>query len=141
MIKIIFVILIPVLFYGCELIIIGTKSNVQIAEIVEYNQKTALGTIYLFKAELDSNNVPAASQLMKQSDGKSYLAIERYEKFYDIHRFRRIMAMSEITDISSEAISGDKMKYNLEFNFRKKLYFNALKVENNWYITEVGNND
>jgi len=139
--RIAFIILFCMIFTSCELIVIGTKADTTLPEIIEYNQKSALGTIYLFKAELDSNNVPAASQMMKKPDGNTYLAIERYERFYDIHRFRRMISSREITDISSVVLSPDRMRYNLEFDFRRKLYFTALKIENIWFITEMGNHE
>ena len=136
-----FIILFSVVFTSCELIVIGTKADTNLPEIIEYNQKSALGTIYLFKAELDSNNVSAASQMLKKPDGNTYLAIERYERFYDIHRYRRMISSREITDISSVVLSPDRMRYNLEFDFRRKLYFTALKIENTWFITEMGNHE
>jgi hypothetical protein len=136
-----FIILFSIVFTSCELIVIGTKADTNLTEIIEYNQKSALGTIYLFKAELDSNNVPAASQMLKKPDGDTYLAIERYERFYDIHRYRRMISSREITDISSVVLSPDRMRYNLEFDFRRKLYFTALKIENIWFITEMGNHE
>lgn len=136
-----FIILFSMVFTSCELIVIGTKTDTTLPEVIEYNQKSALGTIYLFKAELDSNNVPAASNMLKKPDGNTYLAIERYERFYDIHRFRRMISSREITDISSVVLSPDRMRYNLEFDFRRKLYFTASKIENTWFITEMGNHE
>ncbi|MBX3043582.1 MAG: hypothetical protein KIT33_03285 [Candidatus Kapabacteria bacterium] len=133
------VILSSFLICGCELVVVGTRADFATQNYVEFNQKSALGAIYLFKAELDSNNVPAASQMIKQEDGMAYLAIERYEKFYDIHRIKRMISLAEITDIKADTLSSNQMRYNLEFNFRRKLFFNALKVENNWFITDMGN--
>lgn len=122
---------------SCELIVIGTRANIESPVRVEYNQKTALGTIYLFKAELDSNNVPAASQLLIKESGDAYLAIERYEKFYDINRFRRMMLSSEITDIKTEMENSNTIQYKIEFGFRRKLLFTSLKVNNNWFIINM----
>lgn len=135
----IFILFLSLFNTGCELIVIGTRAIPETREIVEYNQKSALGTIYLFKAELDSNNVPAASNFIRKSDGDKYLAIERYERFYDIHRVRRMISSHEITDIKFDSFRNDMLVYKLEFNFRRKLYFNALKIDNDWYITDMGN--
>ncbi len=122
---------------SCELVVIGTRANIALPDRVEYNQKTALGAIYLFKAELDSNNVPAASQLLIKENGDTYLAIERYEKFYEINRFRRMMSSNEITDIKSEMEISNTIKYKIEFGFRRKVMFTALKIKNNWFITNM----
>jgi hypothetical protein len=122
---------------SCELIVVGTRTQLVVPDKVEYNQNTALGTIYLFKAELDSNNVPAASQYLKKDNGDTYLAIERYEKFYEIHRIRRMISSSEITDIKSEMSIPNQMKYRIEFDFRRKLSFTTLKVKNYWFITDM----
>jgi hypothetical protein len=139
--KYFFIILISFFTTGCEIFTIGTKSFAPVKEIVEYNQNSALGTIYLFKAELDSNNVPAATQLIAKPEGEYYLAFERYEKFYDIFRIKRMISNTEITKIDTESQSGNQIKYALEFNYKRKVLFTTLRIENNWYITEVGNNE
>lgn len=138
--KIFFIVLLLSLS-ACELIIIGTRAPSITEEIIEYNQNSALGAIYLFKAELDSNNVPAASHLLKKQDGDNYLAIERYEKFYEIHRIKRMISTKEVTDVKSENYGVNSVKYNLEFDFRRRLFFTALKIDNNWFITDMGSHE
>ena len=136
--KIVIIILFSIYVSGCELIVIGTKADINMPELVSFDQNSALGAIYLFKAELDSNNVPAATQLIAKPEGTAYLALERYEKYFDIYRIKRMISSREITHINSDTLTGGRMKYNLEFDYLRKMYFTALKIENNWYITEMG---
>ncbi len=130
------VIIFTVLLNSCELIVIGTKTTPQVKEFVDYNQKTPLGTIYLFKAELDSNNISAASELLAASDGR-FLAYQRYEKFDEVSRFKRMMSLKEITDVEGDKISENLYKYKLEFDYRRTVTFVTNKISNNWFITDM----
>jgi len=139
MFRIVYIFCFSILFTGCELITIGTKSETKVFDFFDYNQKSSLGAIYLFKTELDSNNVSAASDLIAQKDGTKLLAIERYEKYFDIYRIKRMITMNEITEVDADTLSSVKLKYNMEFGYRRLISFTALKIENSWFITEMGN--
>ncbi len=125
-------------FTGCELITIGTRQVNVSDNIFDYNQKSSIGTIFLFKIELDSNNVSAASDLIAKEDGTKYLAIERYEKYYDIFRMKRMMNNKVLTDYYVDSLANNKMKYDMEINYRKILSFTTIKINNLWFISEMG---
>lgn len=139
--KLFFVILISLTLAGCELIVIGIRQPTTDKLFVDYSRNSAIGTIFLFKAELDSNNVPAASDYFIKPDGNYYSAYEKYEKFYDIFRVKRMISATEITEVKTDTLTNSKFKYKLEFDYRRKLFFTAIKIENSWYISEVENYD
>ena len=62
--------LLPLLCFiicSCEAFVIGQNASGQ--PPVERSQKTSIGVAYLFKAEIDSNNVSAATDLMLHQSG------------------------------------------------------------------------
>jgi hypothetical protein len=130
-------ILFVVLLGSCELIVIGTPSYGP--RIVEIDQKSSIGAVYLFKAELDSNNIPAASQILANPDGRFYLAFEKYEMYYDIHRLQRILNNKSITNIFVDSLSSNKKKYKFEFNYLDTMAFTTRKINEDWYITDISN--
>ena len=127
---------ITILFGGCELIVLGTAKKQK--QTVEINQKTPLGTVYLFKSELDSNDIPSATRLLAHPEGKPYLAIEKYDIYDDIARLRRVMGTKPITDVKSDSLTDKTFKISLELNYIKTISFMTERIKDNWYIVSYG---
>lgn len=117
---------------GCELFVIGTKQLPQI----ELTQNSALGAVYLFKAELDSNNIPAASHILANSNGSEYLAFEKYELYDELERLGRIIGNKPITKVVSDSVNDSRINFNMEFDYLKSMKFITLRINDLWYIVE-----
>ncbi len=118
---------------SCELIVIGTKRQ----EIFEINQNSPIGTIFLFKAELDSSNIHAASQLLAHPNGMKYLAYEKYELFDDITRLKNIISHKPVTLVKADTISVNHCKVTVELDYLKTLQFTTSKLDDKWFITSI----
>ncbi len=116
---------------ACELITIGAKRQ----EIIEISQRTPVGTIFLFKAELDSSNIPAATQLLAHPNGNKYLAYEKYELYDDIARLGYIISNKPVTHIKADSLSDNHCKVTVELDYLKTLHFTTAKLEDKWFIT------
>jgi len=125
-----YIIICSMLLSSCELFVLGSKK----AKQVEISQDSPLGTIYLFKAELDSNNIMAASQLLVSPDGSKYLAIEKYELFFEIARLRRLIGSKPVTFIKKDSISSSSYRFLIEFDYLRNISFTTAKIDSNWYI-------
>ena len=120
-------------FYGCELIQIGTTKKVK---VIDANQKSAVGAVYLFKTELDSNNITGAMRLLASPTGRFYLAVEKLELYEDLARFRNVIADKSITNVYSDTLSADEYALDVELNNTKNVRFKTARINNQWYITE-----
>ncbi len=128
----IFVIFTVLLISGCEVFVIGAKE--QKREVIDYNQKTPLGAVYLFKTELDSNNIPAATQILANPKGEKYLAIEQYEMYDEIARINRLIALKPITSYKLDTLPDNQMRINIELDYLKYMGFTTRKIDDYWYI-------
>lgn len=131
--KVFFIVFITVSFYGCELFKIGKEPSVYIVEI---NQSTPLGTIYLFLVELDSNNVKAATRLIAQPSGKHLLAIDKYDLYDEMFRLRRVLNRMPVTYIIADTLSDNNHKIQIEFDYIRTYSFLTKKIKEDWYIVE-----
>lgn len=117
---------------GCELWVIGSAP---MEKAIEVNQQSSIGAIYLFKAELDSNNLRGASEVLAQPTGDFYLAIEKYEMFEEIQRLARIIGHKEITDFKTDTLTETNHRITVNFDYITEVSFTASKISDNWYIT------
>ena len=117
---------------SCELIVIGSKK----AKPVEINQQSPLGAVYLFKTELDSNNVPAATRILASPNGGLYLALEKYEMYDEIARVGRIIGQKPITDVNSDSLTNTSYRIHLEIDYLKQFSFTTTKIMDHWYIID-----
>jgi|YNPMSStandDraft_1061717.scaffolds.fasta_scaffold00087_14 hypothetical protein len=120
---------------SCEIFVIKAPPKEQ-KQKVELSQRAPLSVVYLFKAELDSNNVFGAMNLIASPDKTKYLAEQRYERISDLSRLRRIMNNKQITSYKLENISGDISIVHLELNWIENINFVAAKIDSNWYVTD-----
>lgn len=123
-----------VLLVGCELFTIGTAPKK--IKPVEVNQKSPIGTIYLFKTELDSNNIPAATKILATPKGTQYLAIEKLDLYDEVERLGRILSNKPITFIKADSLTQSSYKVSVEFDYIHKMSFTTYKIDDAWFITE-----
>lgn len=131
MTKAILITMLAISLTSCELIVIGTKKREPVIDIA---QTSAIGAVYLFKTELDSNNVPAATQVLARPDGSYYLAIEQYYQYFEIARIGRLLRQEPITRLKADTLSEDNVKVSVEFNYLKNFTFTTSRIDSNWYI-------
>lgn len=112
--------------------VIGTKHKK--AEVVDHNQETPLGAVYLFKTELDSNNIPAATQILANPQGVKYLAIEQYEMYDEISRINRLIALKPITSYKLDTLAENSYRIEVEFDYLQNMGFQTRKIDDYWYI-------
>ena len=120
------------LLTGCELIVLGTKSQ---QPRIEINQKSPIGTIYLFKMELDSSNVPAATNILIHAKGGFFSAIEKYEMWDEVSRLSRLISSKPVTNTTTDSLSSYSYNINLQFDYYRTITFHTRKIDNKWYIT------
>lgn len=132
--KAIYIFCILMLASSCELFVIKAPYR-QRAQQVEISQRSPLGVVYLFKTELDSNNIFAALSLLATDQGQRYFAYERFEKKYEISRVKRFLQDKQITDVRTDTLSDAKYNFNIELNWTKQMQFSAVKIKDSWYIS------
>jgi predicted amidohydrolase len=117
---------------ACELIRIGGATQ---QESIDISQKTPVGVIYLFKAELDSNNIPAATQIIANPNGTKLLAYEKYELYDDLERIGRIISKKPVTKVRTDSVNTSMYKVSMEFDYQKTMHFTTSRIKELWYIT------
>ena len=127
-----YIILVLLVLSGCELITIGSKKP----KPIEVSQKTPIGTVLLFKTELDSNNIPAATRILAKSDGKQFLAIQKYELYDEVARLQRLISNKKITAVKSDSLTESSYKVRVELDYLKSISFTTSKIKDFWYITD-----
>jgi len=125
-------ILILATIIGCEVFTIGRKSK----PVVPVNQYSAVGSAYMFKAGLDSNNVFAITQLIKGDGGSPIPAEMKYSKFEDLERISRIIGNKPVTLVNTDSLSDNKILIDMEFDYLKMISFTAEKIDSLWFIVD-----
>jgi hypothetical protein len=115
---------------GCELIEIGTKR----APLIEISQKSPIGTVFLFKAKLDSNKVNDASHLFLRPSGDNYLAVEKVELTEDLSRLSRIIGKKTITSYKADTLDENMCSVFMQIDYTRKMHFDTKKIKDDWYI-------
>lgn len=118
---------------GCEVFTVGSKRPA----VQEINQRSAVGAVYLFKSELDSNNAPAATEVLARPNGRQLLAIEKYELYDEMNRLGRLIAKKPITLTRTDTISTTLQNVKLEFDYQKKMTFTTQKIADSWFIVDI----
>lgn len=120
-------------FAGCEVFTVGSKRP----PVQEINQRSAVGAVYLFKSELDSNNAQAATEVLARPNGNQLLAIEKYELYDEMNRLGRLIAKKPITLTRTDTISTTMQHVKLEFDYQKKMTFTTQKIADSWFIVDI----
>jgi hypothetical protein len=118
--------------YGCELIDISKKITTR---HINLTQDTPEGLVYLFMAEIDSSNSRGATALICGNDGKSILAIDKYEMYEEIERLKRSVTFNPVTKMRFDTLSDKKMKVRMEIDYFKNYSFIAEKLDSTWFIS------
>lgn len=118
---------------GCELFVIG-GSGKQVATI-ERSQKTSVGVVYLWKAELDSNNLVAVTELMRHKSGRKLLASERYDLADDLEHWKNLIGSKPITASTVDTLSGSQHTVHATIDHIRSVTFSTLYDKEAWYVT------
>lgn len=135
--KILTLIILLNLLNSCEIIVIGQKTPIKQRVTVNYNQQTSEGVIYLFQAEINNDNSYSAVDLLANINGTIMLAYDRYEKFYEIERFKRRNINVPITNIRTNQVSNSKSIKIVEYDLYRNIQFNVVKIDTLWYIVDI----
>ncbi len=119
---------------SCELIVISTPKKE--TRFLDISQSNAFGSILLFKTELDSNNIPAAADILAQDPKKKLLAIDRIDLYNEVDRIGRIISHKNITKFTTDTLSKSLYKINLELNYRKQISFTTTQIDSSWFIID-----
>ena len=125
--------LVVIFLTGCELFTVGSRKP----QKQEISQRSSVGAVYLFKAELDSNNAPAATEILARSNGNPLLAIEKYELFDEMNRLGRLISKKPITLTRTDTLSTTKQRVKIEFDYVKNITFTTQKIADEWFITDI----
>ena len=122
-----------IILSGCEIFTIG-KPVKKKSNLPEINRDTPLGTVLLFKYELDSNNIPAATQILADSNGKRYIALEQYELYDEVARIGRLIGRKKVIGNSSDSLNPSLYKITLSLEDSRSMIFTTNKISDMWYI-------
>lgn len=120
---------------SCELFVVGTPAKPRV--IIERSQRTAPGVVHLFKAELDSGNTTAATELMVSANGRPLLAVEKYELADDLTRWKSVMSGLPISDTRTDTLGDDAHEVTITLDYIRKMKFGTVKRDDVWWITRV----
>ena len=120
---------------GCELFVVGSAQRRQ--RQIERSQRTAPGVVHLFKAELDSGNSTAATELLRNASGRALLAIEKFELADDLVRWKTVMAGKAITETSVDTVSATPHNVRIAVDYSRVMQFTTIRSKDLWWITRV----
>lgn len=119
-------------FVGCALFTIGGSPA---KPVIERSQRSSVGVVYLFKAELDSGNADAATDLLAHPSGRMLLAMERYDLTEDVRRLQRLMANKEITSTKTDTLSAVAHNVSVQIDYIRTMTFGTTRLKDAWFIT------
>ena len=120
---------------GCELFVVGSAQRRR--RQIERSQRTAPGVVHLFKAELDSGNATAATELLRNASGGALLAIEKFELADDLVRWKTVMAGKAITETSVDTVSATAHNVRIAVDYIRVMQFTTIRSKDLWWITRV----
>jgi len=120
---------------ACELFVIGSSATRP--QVIERSQRTSMGVAHLFKAELDSNNTTAATELMVHSSGRKLLAVEKYELADEIARWQRLMAGKPITKTLADTIAENRHRVVMTLDYIRSFSITTISVDDVWFVTRI----
>lgn len=105
--------------------------------IIERSQRTSAGVVHVFKAEIDSGNTTAATELMVGTSGRPLLAVEKYEMADDLVRWRSVMAGIPISETRVDTVSESVHDVTITIDYIRKMQFGTLRKDGQWWITKI----
>lgn len=130
-----FLVIVALSLSGCELFIIGNSKRIVVPD--ERSQRTSAAVAHLFKAEIDTGNTVAATELMVTATGTPLLALHKYELGDDLARWRTIMAGKPVTSTVVDTISQRQHNVSLTVDYTRVVHFSALLHDSKWWITSI----
>jgi hypothetical protein len=120
---------------GCELFVIGSAKRSKAP--IERSQRTSAGVVHVFKAELDSGNTTAATEVMVNASGRPLLAVEKYELADDLVRWRSVMAGVPISDTEVDTLAEGVHDVTITLDYIRRMRFTTMRRDNQWWITKI----
>lgn len=120
---------------ACELFVIGSSAPRPL--VIERSQRTSMGVTHLLKAELDSNNTTAATELMVHSSGRKLLAVEKYELADEIARWQRLMAGKPITKTLADTLAENRHRVVLTLDYIRSFSISTISIDDVWFVTRI----
>lgn len=120
---------------SCELIVI--KEATRTRTTPERDQNSPQGVVFIFKSEIDSNNVQGAIKVMASDDERPLLAVEKLEMQEEIARLGRMIARRDITALRVDTLSPVRHRLRTEFGYLKELTFTTVRVDSLWFISKI----
>lgn len=120
---------------SCELIVI--KEAAKTRTTPECDQNSPQGVVFIFKSEIDSNNVQGAIKVMASDDERPLLAVEKLEMQEEIARLGRMIARRDITALRVDTLSPVRQRLRTEFGYLKELTFTTVRVDSLWFISKI----
>ena len=120
---------------GCELFVIGGAQRRQ--RQIERSQRSAPGVVHLFKAELDSGNTTAATELLRSMSGQPLLAIEKFDLADDLVRWKTIMGGKTITDTKIDTVTATMHNVRVSIDYIRTMQFTTIAAQDMWWITRI----
>ncbi|CAN5410307.1 hypothetical protein BH10BAC6_BH10BAC6_03860 [soil metagenome] len=118
---------------GCELFVVGGS---KVKPQIERSQRSSVGVVYLFKSELDSGNVEAATELLAHASGRKLLAMEKYELKDEVRRLQRLMSSKEVTSTKTDTLSAVAHNVSVQIDYIRTMSFGTTRLNDSWFITK-----
>jgi hypothetical protein len=104
---------------------------------IERNQRTAMGVVHLWKAELDSGNFAGVTELMRHPSGRQLLAMERHELADDLQHWKKVIGGKPITSTTADTISATTFDVDLTVDYIRHVHFETTRQEGAWWVVHV----
>lgn len=105
--------------------------------VIERNQLSSVGVVYLWKAEIDSSNLTAASELMRHRSGRPLLASERYDLTDDLKRWKTLLQNKPITSAVADTVNDSTHTIRTKVDYIRNVTFSAVKTQGKWWVAKV----
>jgi hypothetical protein len=124
--------IILILLSSCELIVIGEIP--QEVKTITISRSNPVGTVLLFKTELDSNNIAAATDFIATPTGHKIMAVNKLDYYTELPMLRNKLKNLEISNIYEQHLDGNLIRVNVEFGYIRNLICDTKKLDSFYYI-------
>jgi len=124
--------IILILLSSCELIVIGEIP--QEVKTITISRSNPVGTVLLFKTELDSNNIAAATDFIATPTGHKIMAVNKLDYYTELPMLRNKLKNLEISNIYEQHLDGNLVRVNVEFGYIRNLICDTKKLDSFYYI-------
>lgn len=119
---------------ACELIVIGEKPKAVEPQVIIIDRTNPIGAVLLFKSELDSNNIPAATEFLATPTGHKILAVNKIDFYYELPMLKNKLKNLEISNIYEDNLDDNLTRVNIEFGYIRNLICDTKKIDSLYYI-------